>query len=106
MSWATRNARRVVILDADGWVANPPGTVYRYLVFVNESNGQYLTTAAEVPGVTAIGRSVDEALAAIRVTLLGMLRQSKATGEAMPRGEVEPPAGAVVRGVFIDLNAE
>jgi predicted RNase H-like HicB family nuclease len=105
MSRATRNARRVVVLDADGWIAPPPGTMYRYHIYVNESDGRFLATAAAVPGVTATGGSADEALATIRTTILSLLRQSKASGEPMPHGEVAPPAGAVMRGVFIDLNA-
>ena len=79
-----------------------------YPAFVDGEAGAYGVTFPDLPGIAAMGETVEDALANAEEALRDYVTETKRDGtrvaEASPMGKVSPPDGSTL--VTIPLSAE
>ncbi len=85
------------------WERFAPGTAYRCEAHVLAAQGRFTAIAAAPPGVTAEGATEKEALDNLALALAKAIAKRKANGEKALPEKTEPPTGAFVRYVVVQL---
>ena len=74
-----------------------------YPAFVDGEAGAYGVTFPDLPGIAAMGETVEDALANAEEALRDYVTETERDGaqvaEASPMEKVSPPAGSVLRGI-------